>query len=224
MRQQSFQKVSPLTDNGGPRQIQLTVSPALDHALKRDWDAFAVAAAREKPGRFAAWLARRLERPEIAGDLEQLAQDLLAADVDRQAIAAVELAEMAEVTDDALAEMLWNGALTVGLSSADGDLVFEATARLAEIAEMDGDPLAVAEYFVDFLNWRRQSDHASDPDAVHEAFEGIIRSAEADDRPEEAARFEFQQARYGRIVEGEGEGATVGDWQSGEPTFTAWND
>jgi hypothetical protein len=134
------------------------------------------------------------------------------------------LAELAEEIDDPLlADTFWEGALAAGQDAADPELVVEATTRLATIAESHGDPLAAAEYFIDFLNWRRQPGHVSDAEDVAIAFDQIIRLAHQDGAKKEAALFEYRQARYTRLLETEDERTVMGDWEVEATPYTGWS-
>ncbi|MDP9365709.1 MAG: hypothetical protein M3Q10_16050, partial [Chloroflexota bacterium] len=147
----------------------------------------------------------------------------LGEDVDEAVAARAELAELAEGTDDALADTFWEGALAAGREAEDADALFEATGRLAAIAEAYGDPLAGAEYWIGFLNWRREGGHASDPEQVETAFDEVVRLAERDGAPKEAALFAFRQAGYTRLLEAEDDRATAGEWEAqGTAPYEGW--
>ncbi len=202
--------------------LSLTLSPKLDAALLAGWEAWEVAARAEGADRVAAWLARRLEElPATAELVEPIAALLGAEDDEHRAIARAELAELVE-GDDLLADTLWEGVLADGLETADPDLIFEATSRLAALAEEHGDPLAAAEYAIDFLNWRRQPEHASDVEAVETAFDEIVRLARLDGDQRAAALYEYRQAGFTRLAEAEDERATAGDWESQPAPYQSW--
>ncbi len=142
--------------------------------------------------------------------------------VEERAEALIELAELAEAVDDLVADTLWEGVLAAGREGADPDVLFEAATRLAAIAEGHGDPLAAAEYLLEFLNWRRQPGHASDPEQVEAAFDGVVRLAELDGAQKEAALFGSRQARYTRLLEAEDERAVEGDWEAEATPYAGW--
>lgn len=209
--------------DGIPQPLQFTRYPRLEAAIAANPQAWLAAALLDGPERVSAWLATRLATGASAADLEPIVTEALGADdpVDR-AVAMSELAELAEVTDDLVADTLWELVLGIGRDVADGDLVFEATSRLAMIAEEHGDLLAAADYYVEFLNWRRADGHASDPDTVHASFEEVIRLAEEDGNPDAAARFTHRHAQYGRLADAGDERATVGDWDPAAPPYPGW--
>lgn len=215
MRQDSFRP------SGQP--LALTLNPRLDSALSEGWEAWEEAARNEGVDRTAAWLAQRLGRPKMKDDLAETVEALLHSDnEDDRVLARAEIAELFEGIDDFAADTLWEGVLAAGRQLEDPDIIFEATVRLAAIAESHGDPLAAAEYFIDFLNWRRQDEHTSDADAVQTAFDEIIRLARQDGEQRAAALYEFRQANYTRIAEAEDDRATVGDWESDPRPYESW--
>lgn len=203
--------------------LNLTVSPKLDAALGESGFAWERAAAGEGAARATAWLVRRLggdaDREEIAGLMTAL---LSASDEEGAVSARIELAERIEEEDDALADALWESVLAHGIATDDGDLIFEAASHLAAIAERHADPLAAAEYLLEFLNWRRLEDHASDPDAVQAAFEEVVRLAEEDGEPKSGAFFGARLVGFSHLADQEDERATVGDWEKLPTPYTSW--
>src|SRR5215217_209437 len=173
--------------------LNLTVDPKLDAALGGGWETWERAAHAAGLARVTAWASRRAGQEIPRGDLREHIGALFdAQDPDEAAFARAELAELLEESDDALADLLWEGVLERGLETGDPDLIFEATSHLSAIAEDHDDPLAAAEYFIDFLNWRRRPDGVSDPESVQTAFDEIIRLAEIDGQPQIAAIFGFR--------------------------------
>lgn len=208
--------------SGNP--INLTLNPKLDLALSAGWEAWERAARDAGLARVAAWASQRTGSDVPKEDLwDHLAAVLEADDADEAAIARAELAELLEESDDALADALWEGVLERGLDTDDPDLIFEASSHLAAIAEDHGDPLAAAEYFIDFLNWRRQPEHVSDPEAVQTAFDEVIRLAEADGQPKIAATFSYRQVHFTRLADADADGATTGDWETDGAPYASWS-
>lgn len=203
--------------------LSLTMNPRLDSALQTGWEAWEEAArATGVPG-VLAWLKARLELPPDGGDMTGPLTDLLSnEDLEERTVARVEMAELFQGQDDALAEVLWDGVLAYGLDASEADFIFEATSHLASIGEELGDPLAAAEFYIDFLNWRRQPDHASESEQVEVAFEEIIRLAELDNESRAAALFAHRQAAYTRLVEADDERASTGDWESDPQPYRSW--
>jgi hypothetical protein len=203
--------------------LTLTTNPKLDTALNAGWEAWETAARQAGPTAVAGWLARRAGDAEARGDLFDPVHALLtAADDEERGVARAELAEVVGDSDDSVADMLWEGVLAAGRDADDAEVLFEATTHLAAIAEAHGDPLAAAEYHIDFLNWRRQAGHASDPEAVESAFDEIVRLAELDGEPKAAAIFAFRQAGFTRLLERDEEAATTGDWERDGVPYTGW--
>lgn len=212
---------TPKQDRGEP--IALTADPKLDAALARGWEEWEQAAKGAGVGAVAGWLALRLGDLGRKRELLQPVASLLeAADAEDRALARAELAELVE-EDDALADTLWEGVLAHGVAAEDGDTIAEATTRLASISEAHGDPLAAAEYHLEFLNWRRSDAHVSDPEAVETAMEEVVRLARLDGEQRFAALFEFRLAAFVRLVEGEDDRAAEGDWESDPTPYQSWS-
>ena len=208
---------------GNIQPIGLTVNPRLDAALQAGWDAWNDTARDEGADRVGSWLAQRFRNPAIKTDLRDTVEPVWSAgDVEEQAFALADLAEIAEAYDALIADTLWEGVLAAGLADDNPDLIIEATTHLAAIAEDYGDPLAAAEYLIDFLNWRRQDDHTSEIEAVETAFDEIIRLARIDGDPRAAALFEFRQAQFTRLAEADEERATNGDWERDAAPYQSW--
>jgi hypothetical protein len=211
------------TDRPAGQPLSLTANPRLDAALQSGWEAWEAAARAAGTAGVLAWLRARLELPPDGGDVSSPMDELLTSiDPEQQAVARTELAEILEGDDDALADSLWEGVLAYGLDAGDADYVFEASSHLARIAEELGDPLAAAEYFIDFLNWRRQPDHCSEIEQVEVAFEEIVRLAEVDGEPRTMAVFEHRQAQFTRIAEADDDRATTGNWESSPDPYSSW--
>jgi hypothetical protein len=144
-------------------------------------------------------------------------------DPDEAADALFALAELAEETgDDLLADTLWEGVLDRGRAAGDGDLIAEASRRLSGLAGRLGDPIAAAEFLIDFLNWRRQPGHASDPEDVETAFEEIVRLAEADGAQRAAAEYAYRQVGFTRLLDTDDPRAVEGDWEPDSAAYESW--
>lgn len=209
--------------SGEPQPLQLTVDPRLDAAVAGGWEAFATAVGAAGPQVAARWLARQADDPDLVVTVEPLFIALLDGDIEERGEALLALAEIAEeLGADPLADALWEGALEHAREAADPDALFEATSRLAALAERLGDPLAAAEYRIAFLNWRRQPGHAADPESVEETFDEIVRLADLDRAPKEAALWAYRQAHYTRLLEADDERAVVGDWEADPVPYEGW--
>jgi hypothetical protein len=203
--------------------LNLTMNPKLDAALGEGWSAWEDAARDAGAQRATAWAAQRTGPDVPRQDLREHIEALLSAeDADDATFARAELAELLEEADDALADILWEGVLDRGFETDDSDLIFEATSHLAAIAEDHGDPLAAAEYFIDFLNWRRKPGSVSDPDAVQTAFDEVIRLAEADGQPKDAALYGYRQVAFTRLVDADADQAANGDWEADNSPYASW--
>jgi hypothetical protein len=204
--------------------LSLTMNPKLDAAMAEGYDAWERAAREVGLTRTVAWASQRAGEEVPKDDLREHVEALLEAeDEDAATFARAELAELVEENDDELADLLWERVLRRGLETDDPDLIFESSSRLAGIAEDLGEVLAAAEYFVDFLNWRRQPSSVSDPESVQTAFEEVIRLAELDGEPKIAAIYSFRQAQYTKLVDSEAEQASSGDWEKDRAPYVSWS-
>lgn len=204
--------------------LNLTMNPKLDAALAHGWAAWEAVAREAGVARVTSWAAQRTGGDVPKADLRDAIEALLTADDPEEvAFARAELAELLEESDDELADTLWEGVLERGLETDDGDLIFEASSHLAAIAEDHGDPLAAAEYFIDFLNWRRSPVGVSDPEAVQTAFDEVVRLAEADGEPKVAALYAYRQVAFTRIADADAESATTGDWETDGAPYASWS-
>jgi hypothetical protein len=212
---------SPPPDPRAP--LTLTTSPRLDAAVQAGWEAWQAAAREAGAEAVAGWLARRAGDADLRGEaLPAILAVLEAKEPDEATEVRVELAELADEVDDLLADTLWEGVLAAAREAEDGDAMAEATGRLAAIAEASGDPLAAAEYHVEFLNWRRRPGHASDPEAIETAFDEVIRLAQRDGDPKAAALFAYRQAGYTRLLEADDDRAVAGDWERDPAPYEGW--
>ncbi len=203
--------------------ISLTLNPRLDASLAEGWEAWERAARAAGSSAVAGWIAQRLGRPQLRAELQPDAEAFLqATDPEERALAIADLAEIVEGHDDALADTLWEALLALGFEQEDSDVITEAISHLAAIAEEHGDPLAAAEYHIDFLNWRRRDDHTSDPDAVADAFDEIVRLAGVDGDPQAVAIWEYRLASFIRLEEAGDERAYAGNWEQSPIAFESW--
>jgi hypothetical protein len=210
---------------GGPSPLRLTRSPRLDNALRLGWESFSRTLAAAGPEEAARWLSARTGDPELTEIAEPLLASALGVDPDESADALFGLAELAEETEDELlADTLWEGVLDLSRGADDGDLMAEATRRLAALAERNGDPLAAAEFFIDFLNWRRQSGHSSDPEDVEVAFDEIVRLANVDGAQQAAAQYAYRQVGFTKLLDADDPRAVDGDWESDSLQYRTWSE
>ncbi|MGI9253578.1 MAG: hypothetical protein ACR2J8_07520 [Thermomicrobiales bacterium] len=207
-----------------PAPLTFTADPKLDASLQKGWEAFAAALSASGPKRGAKWFSRRAEDPDLAETVEPMLETLAENLVGEEALEALfALAEVAEeVEDDLLADTLWEGGLSAAFELGDPDAAIEATGRLAELAERLGDPLAAAEYYIGFLNWRRQPGSTSDPEVVEQAFDEIARLADEDGARKEAAIWRYRQAQYTRLAEHDDDRAIDGNWDETETPWEGW--
>jgi len=215
----------PDRDAESPISVQpltFTPQPKLDRALEMGWTAWIMAARTVGVEPVASWMAQRLGDAAMQSALLDPIRTILGEDLDERAIAAAELGELAEETDDLLADALWDGTLVTGRRLDEPEVIFEATVHLAAIAEAHGDLLSAAEYYIGFLNWRREPEHTSEPEDVEVAFDEIIRLARLDNAPEAVARWEYRQAEYTRLLAADDERAIEGDWERDHAPYAAW--
>ena len=208
---------------GGSTPLRLTRSPRLDNALRLGWESFSRTLAVTGPQDAARWLSARTGDPELTEVAEPLLASALGGDPDEAADALFGLAELAEETEDELlADTLWEGVLERAREIGDGDLIAEATRRLAALAERNGDPLAAAEFFIEFLNWRRQPDHSSDPEDVEVAFDEIVRLATADGAQQASAQYAYRQVGFTKLLDADDPRTVEGDWEADALPYQSW--
>ena len=99
----------------------------------------------------------------------------------------------------------------------DGDLLTEATTHISEIAFDLDEPTSAAEAWIDFLNWRREPESASDPEAVLTAFDEIIRAAEMDGEPHDCRQIRLPPGPVPEVGRGR-RSAGNGRQLAGRPT------
>jgi hypothetical protein len=191
--------------------------------LRFGWESFSRTLAAAGASEAARWLGARAGDPDLIHVAEPLLEAAVSPEPEEAAEGLSALAELAEeIGDDLMADTLWEGVLARARDAGDGDFVFEATRRLAAIAERLGDPLAAAEFFIAFLNWRREEHHSADPDDVLDAFGEIARLAGIDGARKAAAEYEYRQAAFARLLEVDDPRAVEGDWEPGRPPFAPW--
>lgn len=215
-----------MNDNPQPLpSLEITPSPRLSFALQQGWEAFHAAIVAVGATTFTKWFTHRSGDADLAETVSLLVADYLDPEMDDadRLEALASLAEIGEETeDDLLADTLWEGVVSTAIDAGDGDAVAEATSRLAAIAERYGDFLAAAEHRITFLNWRRTDGASSDPEAVHEAFEAIVRLAELDGAQRARAEWAFRQAAFTRLAEAEDDRAVFGDWEANPTPYAGW--
>jgi hypothetical protein len=210
---------------GVPSPLRLTRSPRLDNALRLGWESFSRTLVAAGPEEGARWLSARTSDPELAEIAEPLLTSVLGDDPDEAADALFGLAELAEETeDDLLADTLWEGVLGLAQGADDGDLIAEATRRLALVAERNGDPLAAAEFLIEFLNWRRQPGHTSDPEDVEAAFDEIVRLANVDGAQQAVAQYAYRQVGFTKLLDADDPRAVEGDWEPDLLPYQSWSE
>ena len=200
------------------------MNPRLDAAMAAGYDSWESVIREIGSARSVAWASQRAGDDVPKDDLRDNSPALSdAEDTKAATFARAELAELVEENDDELADLLWERVLQRGRATDDPDLIFESSSHLAGIAEDMGELLAAAEYFVDFLNWRRQPSSVSEPEAVQMAFDEVIRLAELDGEPRIAAVYSFRQVQYTKLVDSEAEQATSGDWEKDRAPYASWS-
>lgn len=203
--------------------LTLTTSPRLTTALQGDGPAFERALLDAGQVKAEQWLGNRIG-DEIERDIlhDALAAWFDASSPEDRVMARVELAELVAEVDDEVSELLWDASLRDGYERADGDQAFDAVSHLVGIAESTADALTAAEFYIEFLNWRRTGDHVSDPESVHEAFEELARLAELDGETAAAARYAHAHSVFTRVADDGGANASVGDWAPTTPPYAGW--
>lgn len=205
--------------------LTLTVNPRLDAGVQSGWESWETAMRAIGAAGSGAWLAQRAGDPELREAAAALVQGLLEAeDAEARGDGWIGLAELADEVDDALlADTGWEGALAAGREAGNPDVIFAATSALARIAEEHGEALAAAEYFIEFLNWRRLAGHVSDAEDIETAFDEVARLATKDGARKEVALFEFRQAGFTRLLEADDDRAVEGDWEVDPTPYATWS-
>ena len=205
--------------------LSLSVDPRLDLALHAGIDGWEKTVAERGATASAKWLMHRSADADLDQEivLEALENLILSDDHHDRAMARSEVAEMVQADDPELAEVLWFSVRDYAISINDADLLADATGHLAEVAFDLDDPTTAAEVWIDFLNWRRESDSTSDPESVLTAFDEIIRAAEIDGAPADAARFSYLQVQFQALVDADDGRATVGNWLTHADPFASWS-
>ena len=201
-----------------------TTNPRLSFALHgngADFEKAMESVGREKT---LAWLQNRVGDAIAPEYLEgAIAAWFDAESNDERVMARAELAEMLLDVDESTSELLWEASMRHGFERDDSEQAFDAVSHLARFAEETGDPATAAELYIDFLNWRREAGRVSDPESIHQAFEEIIRLAQASGEAAVAARFEHAHAEFASLDETGAESASEGDWSPNVGPYTGWD-
>lgn len=170
------------------------------------------------------WLIRRSIEVELDEELvlEALENMILAEDPGEAALACAELAEIVQVGDLELADLLWFSVRDYAISVNDPELIVDSTTQIAEIAFELDEVTTAGEVWIDFLNWRREPESTSDAETVLIAFDEIIRSAEMDGAHGDAAKYGYLQVQFQKLVDAEDRRATVGNWMPDQTPFVGW--
>lgn len=203
--------------------LTLTTSPRLSMALQGDGPGFEQSLLEVGREKAESWF-----RDRIGDDIdpailhEALAAWYDATSPDDRVMARADLAELTADVDDAVSELLWDASMRDGFARGDGDQAFDAAVHLAGITEASGDPLTAAEFYIEFLNWRRAHGHISDPESVHHAFEEIVRLAELEGEVATSARFAHAHSVFTRVADDDDADSAEGDWSPATPPFSGW--
>jgi hypothetical protein len=206
-----------------PRPISFTTSPRLSMALHGSGAEFERAMESVGAQQTLTWLMNRADQAVDHELLAELVQTWFEATSNEQRIMPrAELAELMADADPQTAEILWEASMRDGFERNDGDQAFDAVSQLARLAEDAGDPLVAAEYYIEFLNWRRGEGHLADPESVHAAFEEIIRLANVDGNAAAAATFGHAHSEFARYEDHLGAQSSEGDWTVNRTPFNGW--
>jgi hypothetical protein len=213
----------PAPEPGNP--LTVSVDLRLDLALRGGIDTWEAAVADRRATATGKWIMQRSAGSGLDPELviEAIENLLLAEDPADRALARAEVGEMVQESDPELADLLWFAVREYAMQTGDGDLLSEATGHIAEIAFEYDEPTSAAEAWIDFLNWRREPESSSDPEAVLTAFDEIVRAAELDGAQAVAAKYGYMQVQFQKLVDADDPRATVGNWlPTGEP-LEAWS-
>ena len=204
--------------------LVFSTDPKLDGALNRGIEAWEVEVAGRGVLATARWLMQRSAEVELDKELvyEALENLLTSERADDRMLARAELAEIVQRGDLALADLLWFAVRDTAIELGDADMIAEASTHIAEIAFEVDEPTTAAEVWIDFLNWRRESDSTSDAETVLTAFDEVIRAAEKDGAHQDAARFGYLQVQFQALVDAGDERATAGNWMPSDAPFEVW--
>lgn len=212
-----------MTDRKNGSPLILSIDASLDHAAGSGWESWRSIAITREPDAVLRWLTAQLPAGVTVDDVRDPLAVLVGESLpDEQAYAAAELGELFDADEPGLATLFWEALLEAGKAAGDAEMVFDGISRLSGIEEELGDLLTAAEYYIQFLNWRRKGDHASDPESVLTAFDELIRLAELDDAPRAVAMFAHLQAQFLQYVESDASVAELGDWAVGTTEFVSW--
>jgi hypothetical protein len=204
--------------------LTLTTNPRLDAALMQGLDRWLATSREVGVTGTVRWLAQRSDLGEHRETVQEILEALHAVEMPDEAVTLyAELGDMLIGEDDVMADALYEAVLAHGIATSDAEAIEDAVVHLAEIAEALTEPLTAAEYYIDFLNWRREDEHASDPESVLNAFDEVIRIATEDGAQQAAALFQFRQAQFSRLVEAGDERATTGDWEIAPDPYVIWS-
>ena len=208
---------------GDPSPLRLTRSPRLDNALRLGWESFSRTLAAAGPRRpHAGWRRESAIRtwPKSPSRSWRRHSVTIRTKPRMRSSAWPSWPKRPRTTSwptrSGRACSAWPG------GSADGDLMAEATRRLATLAERYGDPLAAAEFFIEFLNWRREPGHSSDPEDVEVAFDEIVRLANADGAQKAAAQYAYRQVGFTSLLDADDPRAVEGDWETDSFPYQSW--
>jgi hypothetical protein len=213
----------PASEPGNP--LTVSVDLRLDLALRSGIEAWETTVADRRATATTKWIMQRSAGAGLDQELviEAIENLLLAEDPADRARARAELGEMLQESDQELADLLWFAVRDYAMQASDGDLLAEATGHIAEIAFDYDEPTSAAEVWIDFLNWRREPESSSDPEAVLTAYDEIVRAAEMDGAQAVAATYGYQQAQFQKLVDSEDPRATVGNWLPSADPLETWS-
>jgi hypothetical protein len=213
----------PASDPGNP--LTVSVDVRLDLALRGGIEAWEAAVADRRATATSKWIMQRsagagLDQELVIDAIENL---LLAENPSDRVLARAEIGEMVQESDPELADLLWFAVRDYAMQTGDGDLLAEATGHIAEIAFDYDEPTSAAEAWIEFLNWRREPESSSDPEAVSTAYDEIVRAAEMDGAQAVAAKYGYMQAQFQKLADAEDPRATVGNWLPNTDPLEAWS-
>jgi hypothetical protein len=213
----------PASEPGNPLTVSVELRLAL--ALRSGIEAWETTVADRRATATTKWIMQRSAGAGLDQELviEAIENLLLAEDPVDRALARAELGEMLQESDQELADLLWFAVRDYAMQASDGDLLAEATGHIAEIAFDYDEPTSAAEVWIDFLNWRREPESSSDPEAVLTAYDEIVRAAEMDGAQAVAATYGYQQAQFQKLVDSDDPRATVGNWLPGSDPLETWS-
>ena len=202
--------------------------PELDAAVLSGFDTWYDAARERGAAPVTKWLERRVVEDEFPWhDVFRAVNALVSLPPDADQVmvgsAAMPLAERLDPIDEEMVELCLQPVLRWGMDVGDAELLASAGERRSEILLAFAEPRAVAQLWIELLNWSRLPDKSVPVDLIFTALDYVISAASMDGAPGVSATLEYRQAQLHRQFEATGVSIAIGDWLPGSPPFEMWS-